>query len=756
MNVNNWIKESNYSRKMVLENTTNSSKYRWLLKKVYKKDKLWNNLNLDNVLLKGIGKLSYDTSNKAILLEVNDDVENLEVRPNTSIVINLDSHNFNEYNRLHLLMKPVATGFVNFYAHFAFGNETSKVVHTCSVIPNVWNDVLFEVGDVLRDNVLSLSITPFLFGTPPEAVPNVSFLVKDVYIEKVDLDDIKGWSLKDRIAYSHVGYFKDYEKIAIIENEKETTFKLKDEKNKEVYTGLTKKVSTNLGNFQIIDFSSFHTQGSYYIEVLDTKSNLFLINDNPYLLSIWKSLQFLRTLRCGVAVENVHSACHLNCRGVSNDGRSVPCFGGWHDAGDVSQFEICTAEMADAILNLENVITDASLKERLKEEAKVGIDWLLQTTFEDGNRALAITYKMWRKNILYNTNKGVSNNVCENGPFENFLACSALLNAYKSYDDEIYKAWCLRIALIDFSEGVKGYENKIYTKRWGPNIDATVCGIGAVCASRLYEITSDESYKNIAIEYGKIIMACQETTYHNSSVRGYFYEDPNHTYLLTFEHRGHEQSPIEGIVSLCNTFKDSSDYDLWVNTLKLYKEYITDTMKYTAPYNLICGHVYDINKLNLERFTIPANITKDDALKILQSQIKKGIKLSDTIYLRIFPIAIQRRGFHATLLSKTKAVSLIASFFNDSELKQIVVNQLEWILGKNPFSSSTMYGEGYNYHPLYVAYSPQLIGALPVGIMTKGDDDEPYWPTVNNAVYKEVWGHTTGKYLAVIADILKE
>ena len=47
-----------------------------------------------------------------------------------------------------------------------------------------------------------------------------------------------------------------------------------------------------------------------------------------------------------------------------------------------------------------------------------------------------------------------------------------------------------------------------------------------------------------------------------------------------------------------------------------------------------------------------------------------------------------------------------------------------------------MYGEGNNYHPLYVAYSPQLIGALPVGIKTKGDLDLPYWPTVNNAVFK--------------------
>ena len=118
------------------------------------------------------------------------------------------------------------------------------------------------------------------------------------------------------------------------------------------------------------------------------------------------------------------------------------------------------------------------------------------------------------------------------------------------------------------------------------------------------------------------------------------------------------------------------------------------------------------------------------------------------------PIAYSRRGFHATLLSKTKAASILAKVFNDNKLKNIVKNQIEWVLGKNPFVTSTMYGEGYNYHPLYVAFSRQMVGALPVGFKTLGDKDLPYWPTNDQAVFKEIWGHTTGKYLWVLADIL--
>ena len=157
----------------------------------------------------------------------------------------------------------------------------------------------------------------------------------------------------------------------------------------------------------------------------------------------------------------------------------------------------------------------------------------------------------------------------------------------------------------------------------------------------------------------------------------------------------------------------------------------------------------------MERYTVPPSYgTIPWALEQLKEQAKHGRKVAENIYIRKFPVSIQRRGFHATLLSKTKAVSMIAKVLKDEELKQVVIDQFEWMFGKNPFSSSTMYGEGYNYHPLYVAFSPQMVGALPVGIETKGLTDEPYWPMATQAVYKEIWGHTTGKYLWALADII--
>ena len=40
---------------------------------------------------------------------------------------------------------------------------------------------------------------------------------------------------------------------------------------------------------------------------------------------------------------------------------------------------------------------------------------------------------------------------------------------------------------------------------------------------------------------------------------------------------------------------------------------------------------------------------------------------------------------------------------------------------------------------------------MAVGIRSLGDSDEPYWPQINNACYKEVWLTSAGKWLSLVA-----
>ena len=755
-------KESMYAHKLMKDDFNNGAEARWLDKKVknktilYKGDSL-ENLKYKDTLVCSISDNEINNFPSSFLMEGITYAEGISPRPTLTVALKCSDLNLTNYNRLSFWIKPVSTGYFGFYAHFSFLNNDKWENHAPILTPNKWNHIIWEIEDLERENIKEIQVSVFMMGCPPEALPNVKFYLNEISAEAVDADYNHGWELNDRIAFSHVGYLPKSEKVALTGKTTSNEFEIYSLDNILISKEKVEIIKTALGEFTKMDFSKLEKIGQYYLKVGSLMSLPFEISTSPYDSSIWKSMNFLRALRCGTDIEGIHSACHLNCRSVHSDGSSVPNFGGWHDAGDVSQFEICTGEMAHAILDLAETFKekDNDLYIRLKEEARIGINWLLQTKFKDGYRALAVLYNVWRSNLLTADNTSTAKNTSDNGPFENFISAAALAKASSIYkDDDVYSSWCKREAIDDFHHAKEGYKNGVFTKRWGKNIDSQVAGHGILAAVELYKITNNLEYIKTAKEYAKIVSSCQEKEgFGKDKIRGFFYEDPLHTFILTYEHRSHEQSPIHGLTKLMSLLPNDSDYPLWLETVSLYKEYILKTINYSFPYNLIPAHIYPTSKININRYTAYGH-NADEVLKELKEQAKAGIKIDEDVYLRLMPISVQRRGFHATLLSKTKAISAISKLLNDEKLKQIVINQLEWIFGKNPFASSTMYSEGYNFHPLYVAFSPQIVGALPVGIKTKGRSDSPYWPQSTEAVFKEIWGHTTGKYLWILADIL--
>ena len=89
----------------------------------------------------------------------------------------------------------------------------------------------------------------------------------------------------------------------------------------------------------------------------------------------------------------------------------------------------------------------------------------------------------------------------------------------------------------------------------------------------------------------------------------------------------------------------------------------------------------------------------------------------------------------------------------DTESANLAIHQLEWIAGRNPFSQSTMFGEGYDFAPLYTPSSGDIAGALPVGIQTRAESDVPYWPVQSTWTYKEVWVHPVSQWIGIVRDI---
>src|SRR5690606_10527622 len=136
-----------------------------------------------------------------------------------------------------------------------------------------------------------------------------------------------------------------------------------------------------------------------------------------------------------------------------------------------------------------------------------------------------------------------------------------------------------------------------------------------------------------------------------------------------------------------------------------------------------------------------------------EEQLRKGIRLDDRHFFRRFPVWTLSRGNLAIMLSQAKALSVAAHLRRKPALLELAERQLEWTVGMNPFCQSLMYGEGFDFQPLYSAMSGDIVGALPVGIQTRRNEDIPYWPTSNCYNYKEVWVHPAARWLSLVDDL---
>jgi hypothetical protein len=137
-----------------------------------------------------------------------------------------------------------------------------------------------------------------------------------------------------------------------------------------------------------------------------------------------------------------------------------------------------------------------------------------------------------------------------------------------------------------------------------------------------------------------------------------------------------------------------------------------------------------------------------------RAQVQAGMPMGGEWYLRALPVWFARRGNYGILLSQAKALATAARLRGDSAGLDLAQRQAQWIVGRNPFVQSTMYGEGYDWEQQYSVSSGDFVGSLPVGMQSRGVTDVPYWPTQNTYVYKEVWVHSTSRWLWLMADLL--
>lgn len=444
----------------------------------------------------------------------------------------LDSENWENYNCLTFYIKPDCDGSRIVNMNLGVINEGAIKVpdeyyregtHVVNLINHQWNRCCWEFGSMARDQITELDFSCRLNGKDTATGEDVRFLVKEVYLENTEAPEPdKGWFCKkDGTAYSSSGYFIKGDKTAITAMPVES-FKIIDQTNGNIVLEGESRISTYHGEeYRILDFSALEQEGTYYIQAEEVKTGPFPVGEEVYEEALWKVLNFLFCERCGYPVPERHGRCHHDVTARYGD-KILSFGGGWHDAGDMSQQLIHTAEVTLALLEMAEAvkkraeskketvtaknkkgtvsaeiqkdtgdtkhikevapakdrkettpgedIKDTSpegskhmdfsvlLYERLVEEALWGLEFVIGSRFGDGYRATSAGLVRWTNGIIGDEDD--ENVRFHNHAFENLL-CGGICAAAAGLLEESDRELsfkCLEIAKEDFAFGLERFK----------------------------------------------------------------------------------------------------------------------------------------------------------------------------------------------------------------------------------------------------------------------------------------------------------
>ena len=395
---------------------------------------------------------------------------------------------------------------------------------------------------------------------------------------------------------------------------------------------------------------------------------------------------------------------------------------------------------------------DPELYQRLVEEARWGLDWIMKTSFGDGFRNQGSVNSRWTDGILGNSDDITS--TARNSPMGNFTASAAEAIAARELkkSDPRLAAYSLKRAEADWRFACAGVSATNATSElWrgtfdSDNVEHEVASVGVLASVDLWHATGNETYANKAVELARIILASQERKQPDWDIPllGFFYTGPGKERILHYCHRGREQAPVLALTRLCDAFPNHPDWMKWYSAVALYSQYLKAAAKYTAPYGVMPASIYQADEYR----SVP-----ESRRESFRNQVVNGVPLGQGHYLRLFPVWMDYRGHFGTILPQAQALINAAHLRGDPESVILAQRQAEWIVGRNPFSQSTMYGEGYDFPPLYAPFPGNIVGALPVGLQTRGDRDVPYWPVQSTWTYKEVWVHPVARWIWLMREL---
>jgi hypothetical protein len=692
--------------------------------------------------------------------------------PSVNLRRPFEGEDWRGYNRLSMWFRTETSGFPTIPMQIVLRNDGAEKVpdrygregiHYVTLAPNGWQQVVWEIEPLPRDRVTSIEIGYWANKMLAAPGDRVAFEIGRIELQRVAPDHHTGWGVAPgRISFSHTGYPAGFSKTAVASDLAASAFELVRVDGRALGEVVLRKpvqaVSSRLGAFQQMDFSEVNAPGRYVLRAGGETTQPFRIGADVWEGTVWKALNFFYGNRCGFDVPGSHGVDHLDWF-ATHGGQRIVMSGGWHDAGDLSQGVINTGEGTYALFALAERLRarggDPALVARVLEEAKWGLDWVLRVRFPGGHRVAFASHNLWTNNVVGDADDRTV--VAKNNPNANYISAAAGAIAYRVLrdSDPELAARSLRIAEDDWTHAIAGVEGP---STWHtPAFAATrmeLAGIGVTASLELFRATGHRKYADKAVELARVIVDSQQKRPVGGTfpLAGFFYTGPERDTIFHQFHRGNDQAPVVALAQLTDALPDHPDWMKWYSTVALYAEYQKRTAATTAPYGVLPAYVY---RLGDEAKEVPdSGALHGGTREAYRAQVQAGMPMGDGWFLRAFPVWFARRGNYGVLLSQAKALSAASRLRGDSAGTDLAQRQLQWVVGRNPFVQSTMYGEGYDWAQQYSVSSGDFVGSLPVGMQSRGVTDLPYWPAQNMYVYKEVWVHPVSRWLWMMEDLL--
>jgi hypothetical protein len=545
-----------------------------------------------------------------------------------------------------------------------------------------------------------------------------------------------------KIVTNQVGYEDIQAKKAIIVTDKQyaiSSFALVDEADKAVYTGkaiYSGKVKGWKGReFYTLDFSGFNTDGIYKIQVdvqgKKISSYPFKIGKNVLEQATMSDVvYYFKGQRSAGEIDKADH--HLLLAGLTKD--TIDVHGGWYDAtGDYGKhlshlsfslyfnpqqisLVVWSLFKTNELLNKKTVTDFRQINRRVLDEAIYGADYLVRMQAKNGSFYRSVSApgpgKLAKDRVIRaedasyrikQTKDQTLKNDAQNSDWHRYqasyrsgggiaIAALAMASTAKASGD-FTNAQYLQAAenAFKFLEA----NNKLMTFDRKENILDDYCALSA--ATELYKATKNTTYLTAATKRANNLLGRLSSW---NSYKNYWRAD-----------------------STDRPFFHPSDAGLPVTSLIYYYPYADAGMQAVIKKAVKSSFEFEL------KVTHEINNPFGYSRQLVQDTL--GKRRTSFFFPQGSDASPWWQGENARLSSMATAARLAAGLFTDDrafhdQLETFAIDQLNWVLGLNPFDASMLQGTGHN-NPAYGFFGTFEYTNAPGGIVngvTSGLNDE--------------------------------